>query len=138
MKLKFSRIILFVNDVSKTAKFYRDAFDLKVKGKINKEWTELDAGGCSIALHKSSMKTIKDHDSKAKLVFGSRDVPATKSFLEKKGIAMGEIITFDSIQLCNGKDPEGNPFQISSRGISDVHSKSPASRRVKFSKKSKK
>lgn len=115
MKLKLTRIILFVNDVPKIAKFYIDAFGLKVIGKIDEEWTELEAGGCNIALHKTSVRTEKDHDSGVKIVFGTNDVPVTKLKLEKKGIAMGKLFTFEEIQFCNGKDPDGNVFQISDR-----------------------
>ena len=41
MKLKITRVIIFVKDVPGTAMFYKKTFGLKVINKIDEEWTEL-------------------------------------------------------------------------------------------------
>jgi predicted enzyme related to lactoylglutathione lyase len=110
--MKISRIILFVKDVEKVAMFYKEAFDLKLISDINSEWIELDVGGCNLAFHKTKDRTLKN---KTKIVFGTSDVFRTKKLLEEKGIKLGKVSSIDNLNLCNGKDPEGNIFQISDR-----------------------
>ena len=52
-----------------------------------------------------------------KIVFGVKDVIKSKALIEERGLKMGNIITFGDLNFCDGKDPEGNVFQISSRGM---------------------
>ena len=33
----------------------------------------------------------------------------------RRGAKMGPVVSATSFDMCNGKDPDGNPFQISSR-----------------------
>jgi predicted enzyme related to lactoylglutathione lyase len=110
-----TRIILFVKDVSKVAAFYIDILGLQPLNSINDDWVELGAGGCNIALHKTSKKATEKHVSK--IVFGVTDVQKSKLLLEDRGVTMGKIFSFEGIEFCNGKDPEGNLFQISNRGM---------------------
>lgn len=112
-----SRIMLFVHDVPKVAAFYRDILGLPPLGEITPEWVELQAGNCTIALHHASKPLHERGDASAKIVFGVKDVPAGKALLEDRGVKMGRIHSFSGIDICDGKDPEGNLFQISSRGM---------------------
>jgi hypothetical protein len=114
--MKLSRIIIFTPDVDRLAGFYKSAFNLGGIGVANSEWTELDAGGCNLAFHKVK-ETSHIRDCWVKAVFGSSDVTAEKERLEGLGIEMSGVVTFGEIQLCDGRDPDGNWFQISSRGI---------------------
>ncbi len=114
MKLKIARVIIFVRDVPGTAIFYKDAFGLKVKNNIDKEWTELEGEGCNLALHRTPVKG-KKCDSGIKIVFGTKNVAAAKKKLEAKGIRMGKIFEYEGMKFCDGKDPDGNTFQISDR-----------------------
>jgi len=110
-----TRIILFVKDVSKVAAFYTDILGLQPLNAINAEWVELGAGGCNIALHKTSKKATEKHLTK--IVFGVTDVQKSKLVLQDRGVIMGKIFSVEGIEFCNGKDPEGNLFQISNRGM---------------------
>jgi hypothetical protein len=114
--MKLSRIILFTADVERLAGFYKSAFWLEEKGVANSEWAELDAGGCNLAFHKIDEES-RLRDDWIKPVFGTADVPSEKQRLEELGVEMSEVVTFGDIQLCDGRDPDGNWFQISSRGI---------------------
>jgi len=109
--MEISRVILFVRDVKKVAMFYKNVFDLRLISDINSDWIELNAGGCNIAFH----KTKEISKNKTKIVFVTSDVLATKNLIEEKGIKLGKINSINGINLCNGKDPEGNIFQISDR-----------------------
>ncbi len=112
-----SRIMLFVEDMPKVAAFYRDVLGLPIVGDITPEWVELQAGSCTVALHHASRPLHERGDASAKIVFGVKGVTACKELLESRGVTMGKIFTFDGISICDGKDPEGNLFQISSRGM---------------------
>lgn len=112
-----SRVMLFVHDVPKVAAFYRDILGLKPLGEITPEWVEMQAGNCNVALHKASKPLHERGEASAKIVFGVKDIPAAKAALEKLGVKMGKIHSFDGINICDGKDPEGNLFQVSSRGM---------------------
>ncbi len=112
-----TRVMLFVKDVPLVAAFYRDRLGLKLIGEIDPKWVELDAGSCTIALHYAKQPLSERGEPSGKIVFGVRDVPAGKALLEGRGVRMGKISTFGDISLCDGWDPEGNLFQISSRGV---------------------
>ena len=114
--MNVSRFIIFTPDVKRLADFYVSSFGLNTVGDASEEWTELDAGGCNIAFHKISEQG-RTRDGWTKLVFGSKDVEGERLRLESKGIKMSDVVTFGEIHLCDGCDPDGNPFQISSRGI---------------------
>jgi catechol 2,3-dioxygenase-like lactoylglutathione lyase family enzyme len=112
-----SRVMLFVRDVAEVAAFYRDTLGLQPLGKITPEWVEMKAGGCTIALHRVAKPLRQRGSASAKIVFGVKDVDSTRSLLESRGVTMGKVHSFSGIKICNGEDPEGNPFQISSRGM---------------------
>lgn len=112
-----SRIMLFVQDVPKVAAFYRDILGLQPIADISPEWVELRAGSCTVALHHAAKPLKERGPASAKIVFGVKDVPAGKALLEARGVKMGKISSFSGIDICDGKDPEGNLFQISSRGM---------------------
>ena len=111
-----SRVIIFTPNVKRLVDFYVRCFALSQVGEANEHWTELSAGGCNIALHK-----IDEHgtgrDGWIKIVFAAEDVPAEKARLERAGVNMLAVKTFGDIQMCDGNDPDGNYFQISSRGL---------------------
>ena len=112
-----SRIMLFVHDVPKVAMFYRDVLGLQPVGTITDQWGELQAGSCTVALHHAAQPLSERGHPSAKIVFGVKDVPAGRTLLESRGVKMGKISSFEGIDICDGKDPEGNLFQISSRGM---------------------
>jgi catechol 2,3-dioxygenase-like lactoylglutathione lyase family enzyme len=114
--MKLSRIIIFTRDVDRLVEFYRTAFELSEIGVATSAWAELDAGGCNLAFHKIN-EDSHIRDCWIKPVFGAADVPGERQRLENLGIEMSEVVTFGEIQLCDGRDPDGNWFQISSRGI---------------------
>ena len=110
-----SRIILFVEDVVAVAAFYRDRLGLSVVGEVDAGWTELNAGTINIALHKAGWHPSSGDGSPAKIVFQVEDVARAKAALEADGVAMSDIVAWEGIQFCDGRDPADNPFQISSR-----------------------
>ena len=115
MNLRLARVIIFVRDMPKVAEFYRDALGLeqKICSDDPKDWQEFIAGGMSIALHLSDAP--KPRRIATKIVFYSPDVKTTKQQLEARGAKLGRVLKTSEFEFCNGTDPEGNPFSVSSR-----------------------
>ena len=114
--MEVSLIIIFTPDVKRLADFYGSNFGLERIGEANEHWTELSAGGCNIALHKTEEHGT-DRDGWIKIVFATENVQTEKARLEGLGIEMSAVKTFGNIQMCDGNDPDGNFFQVSSRGL---------------------
>lgn len=116
MKLAMKRIILFVRDVPTVGAFYREVLGLPevVSPDDPKEWLEFSAGACTIALHHGGVEK-KGRSRPPKIVFYAQDVEKIRAALIKKGVKMGALQTTEHFQFCDGRDPEGNDFQVSSR-----------------------
>jgi predicted enzyme related to lactoylglutathione lyase len=121
MKVALGRIILFVQDVDRLASFYREAFGLIAREEIAGEWVVFDAGPCQLALHRVGPEyrvanpVTAESCSNAKLVLSvDRPLADVRAELAAKGARMGEIKSFPGLPgpLCDGRDPEGNVFQL--------------------------
>jgi catechol-2,3-dioxygenase len=115
MNLNLIRVVLFVRDMPLMAVFYQQVLGLepKICADDPKEWQEFHAGSLTIALHLSDAP--KPRRIATKLVFYCANVKTTKQQLEARGVKLGRIIKTEDFEFVNGKDPEGNPFSISSR-----------------------
>lgn len=113
MPFELRRIILFTSNMDAMARLYRDVLGLEPM-RSDQDWREFRAGACSIALHRGNSSV----GSRApKLAFFAKDVAAARATLIKRGATgLGKTISGDSFDMCNGKDPDGTPFQLSSRG----------------------
>jgi predicted enzyme related to lactoylglutathione lyase len=110
-KLQMKRVILFARDLNALTAFYRDIFGFKIRTGSPKEgWVDFDAGGCSLALHRGPSRR-----GSTKIAFWSADVRKTRDELVHRGAKLGKLKDFGDIVLCDGRDPEGNLIQISSR-----------------------
>ena len=103
--MKLARVILFVRNMATMTAFYRDVLGLPVKSE-EQGWVEFDG----FALHRGASKP-----GSTKLAFGSKDVVQTREELIARGARMGKLKDYGGLVLCDGKDPEGNLFQISNR-----------------------
>jgi predicted enzyme related to lactoylglutathione lyase len=112
--VKLSRVILFSEDVRALAAFYRDVIGLPLR-ELSKDgkWAELDAGGCALAIHAGGER--EERKRPPKLVFFAASVSEAREALVARGARLGKVKGSGAIQLCEGKDPEGNAFQLSSR-----------------------
>jgi catechol 2,3-dioxygenase-like lactoylglutathione lyase family enzyme len=116
MQLAIRRLILFVRDVPAEGAFYRDVLGLsEILSPDNpKEWLEFNAGTCNVVLHQGGVET-KGRSRPPKLAFYTEDVAKTRAELIAKGAKLGPLQTTENFQFCDGRDPEGNHFQLSSR-----------------------
>jgi catechol-2,3-dioxygenase len=127
MQFALNRVILYVQDVDRLAAFYQQAFGLCVVEEIEGEWSVLDTGPCQLALHRvGKAYRVADPaswrvESNAKLVMTvDRPLAELRAELIAKGVPMGQIKSYPGLtgNLCDGRDPEGNMFQLSEATVS--------------------
>ena len=111
MQLELRRIILFTANMAAMTAFYRDVIGLALVGE-EEGWRDFDAGACRIALHHGASKV---GTRPPKLAFHAADVAAARARLTRLGATMGKVLSTGSFDMCDGRDPDGNRFQISSR-----------------------
>jgi catechol 2,3-dioxygenase-like lactoylglutathione lyase family enzyme len=109
-KMKMARVILFTNQMEKMTAFYRDVLGLE-QVTDDKGWREFDAGGVLIGLHSGTPSPGKKGP---KIAFFAKDVRALREVLVERGARFGKV-SDGELELCNGKDPDGNPVQLSNR-----------------------
>jgi catechol 2,3-dioxygenase-like lactoylglutathione lyase family enzyme len=119
--MRVGTIIVFTEDVSRLRAFYTSVLGLEVL-ETREGWVRLDAGGCALALHairgpRAGGEALgpRRADGQLKVAFHAADVAAERARLVAAGARMDEVKTFEEISLCDGLDPDGNVFQISSR-----------------------
>jgi catechol-2,3-dioxygenase len=109
--MKMARVILFTGQIDKMSRFYGEVLGLK-QITNEKGWREFSAGGVTIALHSGP----SSHGRKGpKIVFHAKDVTAMRETLVGRGAKFGKVRQGEMICLCDGKDPDGNPVQLSDR-----------------------
>jgi catechol 2,3-dioxygenase-like lactoylglutathione lyase family enzyme len=109
--MKMARVILFTGQMDAMSKFYGEVLGLQQVSE-EKGWREFDAGGARIALH--SGPASPGHKG-PKIVFYAKDVAALRQELVAKGARFGTVRQGELFCLCDGKDPDGNPVQLSNR-----------------------
>src|SRR5262249_16381005 len=114
------RIIIFCSDVTKLVRFYQDNFGLTVTGDPSKEWTVMNAGSIEIAFHKIAEQFLPitgdfKVDTNVKLVFETdTDIHSFRGKLLGNKVDIKEVKQFAGADyvVCDGRDPEGNVFQL--------------------------
>jgi len=77
-----------------------------------KGWQEFAAGGARIALHSGPSSPGRKGP---KIVFHAKDVATLREKLVARGATFGKVRQGEVFCLCDGKDPDGNPIQLSNR-----------------------
>jgi catechol 2,3-dioxygenase-like lactoylglutathione lyase family enzyme len=111
MQLVLKRIILFTSDMARMTTFYRDALGLPLCTD-QAGYKEFDAGGSRIALHNGNARV---GTRPPKLSFQVDDVAAAREELIAHGAKLGKVLGGNILTRCEGKDSDGNPFQLSNR-----------------------
>ena len=112
MTLKLRRVILFTSRLAEMTDFYSTIMGLEMTARED-GWVDFAAGPCSLALHAGASKV---GNRPPKLAFYASDVSGARADLLKRGMAKaGPVKSAGHFDLCDFKDPDGNPIQISSR-----------------------
>jgi predicted enzyme related to lactoylglutathione lyase len=109
--LKMARIILFTAQIDQMSRFYGQVLELE-QITDEKGWREFAAGEVRIALHSGPPSPGRKGP---KIVFYAKDVAALRESLVARGAKFGKVRQGDVFCLCDGKDPDGNPIQLSNR-----------------------
>jgi catechol 2,3-dioxygenase-like lactoylglutathione lyase family enzyme len=109
--MKMARVILFTGKMDAMSAFYGQTLGLDQVTK-EKGWQEFDAGGVRIALHSGPASPGRKGP---KIVFYAEDVSALRQLLVARGAKFGKVRQGEMFCLCDGKDPDGNPIQLSNR-----------------------
>lgn len=109
--MNLARIILFTRQIDVMSKFYGEVLGLRQVAE-EKGWREFAAGSVTIALHSGAASPGRNGP---KIVFHTKHVARTRGRLLARGAKFGKIRDAGKFRLCNGKDPDGNPVQLSSR-----------------------
>jgi catechol 2,3-dioxygenase-like lactoylglutathione lyase family enzyme len=118
--MQMAQAIVFVDDVSKMQAFYQGTLGLAVL-TAEPGWVRLDAGGVVLALH--AITPVRERPDPpperaaavTKLCFHVDDVDATREALVAAGVKMRTVNRSGDLAFCDGIDPEGNVFQITTR-----------------------
>lgn len=111
------RIILYVENMDKMVRFYRDTIGLTLKNPAadddyaNAFWVEFATGGCILVLHGGGKSRLGEDTPK--LNFLVDDIEATRQHLIDMGLDMSDIFSpAPGVKVSNGVDPEGFPFSL--------------------------
>ena len=118
--VQLSQIILFVHDTARMQAFYDALGMVVVDGSAVDGFVRLrdPAGGAVLALHFTRAvgpPTGPRTDTAIKPCFHVADIEAARASIEAHGATMREVKRFDGIAICDGVDPEGNIFQLTTR-----------------------
>lgn len=111
LSLKMARVILFTGQMEAMSRFYGEVLGLKLVSE-EKGWREFNAGSACIALHSGPSSPGR---KAPKIVFHAEDVAALRETLVGRGAKFGKVREGEILCLCDGKDPDGNPIQLSNR-----------------------
>jgi len=109
--MEMARVILFTSQMDEMSRFYGQVLGLD-QVTNEKGWREFAAGGPRIALHSGPSSPGRKGP---KIVFHAKDVVALRETLVARGARFGKVRQGEAFCLCDGKDPDGNPIQLSNR-----------------------
>jgi hypothetical protein len=110
-QIRLARILLFTPQIDAMTNFYGKILGLK-QITNEKSWREFAAGAANIALHSGPSSPGRKGP---KIVFHAKDVAALRETLVARGATFGNVRQGEIFCLCDGKDPDGNPIQLSNR-----------------------
>jgi predicted enzyme related to lactoylglutathione lyase len=113
--ISIARVILYVQEIPKVARFYERYFRMTSLPSDNKAWLELasEGGGCVIALHQASR--AQKSAASMKIVFFVPDVHQFVEECASDGLKFGPVHDAGELHFANVKDPAGNSIQVSNR-----------------------
>lgn len=115
-------VILFVKDMNKMVRFYRDVLDLpltdpNIRDHANEDWVTFESGACQLALHSGGSGNIGPEAPK--IVIQVQDIKSARFQLLESGVTVSELRSpAPGISVCDAKDPDGNPFSLEERTTS--------------------
>jgi len=118
--VQLSQLILFVHDTARVMAFYSQLGLVVVDGDAASGFVRLrdPSGGAVLGLHYTRAigpPAGPRVDTAMKPGFHVDDIEAARAALIACGATMRDIHRFETIAFCDGVDPEGNIFQLTTR-----------------------
>jgi catechol 2,3-dioxygenase-like lactoylglutathione lyase family enzyme len=118
--VQLSQIILFVHDAARMQAFYAQLGLVVVDGDADDGFVRMrdPAGGAVLALHFTKVigpPSGPRVDTALKPCFQVDDVDVARAALTGYGATMRDVHRWNTIAFCDGVDPEGNIFQVTTR-----------------------
>jgi predicted enzyme related to lactoylglutathione lyase len=113
MKAKIGRVIMYVKDYEGLAKWYCETFGFKMRlARPDARWMEIDIGrGVVLALHGGG--NPRTFNRPPQMMIEVPDIEKAIAELRANGVTIGKNYgRWEHVTWCKGKDPEGNPFQL--------------------------
>ena len=114
MKTRDPLFILYIHDMDRALKFYRDTFDLEVVQETP-GWSMLRFAGSTIALHILGSDNTESVCNHAGISFQVDDLESAIAEVVAAGgqhITTREATDFVPVRMCEMKDTEGNGFEM--------------------------
>lgn len=111
-ELGFGRAILFTDRFDRMRAFYEQTMGMPVTHE-QPGYVELGPAGAGVALHARTGNRIRG--SCIKLAFYTEDVAAARAELNGRGAKFREVKGSGGGAYSDGRDPDGNPIQLSNR-----------------------
>ena len=107
-----SEVIVYVQDMDRMASFYSDVFGLDIaEGAPEHGFVRFATGGCSLCLHTGANGDL-GRDA-PKLVFDVDDMTTARAHLQSHDVELADVRSpAPGMEVCDGRDPEGNKFSI--------------------------
>lgn len=121
MKPQLDSIILYVQDVNLLKSFYTDLLGLEIVEEDRSGWVLLRGGRAYLGLHQMGAAYLEklapgyQQQNNTKIVLEiAEDINTRRQALLDRNVSLQTVKTFDNYEywLCDGKDPEGNVFQL--------------------------
>jgi catechol 2,3-dioxygenase-like lactoylglutathione lyase family enzyme len=106
-------VVLYVSDMERAIRFYRDAIGLEVELE-SESWTTFRTGACTLALHRAVQRQpgVGEPDP----TFTVADALAERDRLAAAGVAVSELREpVVGVRVFDVRDPDGNRISIESR-----------------------
>jgi predicted enzyme related to lactoylglutathione lyase len=118
--VQLSQVIVFVHDTARMAAFYAQLGLAVIDGDVASGFVRMrdPSGGAVLALHYTRAVGPPSGprvDTALKPCFHVDDIDAAREAVSGFGATMREIKRFEGIAFCDGVDPEGNIFQLTTR-----------------------
>ena len=116
-----NQLILYVSDILRSMRFYRDIIGLSIKYPIYKtdeeysqeSWITLETGECVLALHSGGKSDFGEDAPRFNIEVN--DLEGMRDLLLGSNIEVGEIFSpIPNKKILSVKDPEGINFYLTS------------------------
>src|SRR5262245_37804487 len=114
MKTRNPMFILYVEDMERAVRFYRETFELRPV-MATPGWSMLRCGECTVALHIADDSMSKLRAKVAGLNFEVDDVEKAAEAVRSAGGSAGPVRPAGAgapVRVCELRDPDGNAIEV--------------------------